>query len=268
MSLPVFATFQGGDRTQSWLESLPRKLAFHACTGVIVATQSEIQRIESCYGIPSSKISRIFNPVDIETWQVIDRNRARVTLNIPLAAKVVVWHGRVEIERKGLDVLLAAWQQIYRDRPNQDLRLLLVGTGSDAEHLSQLIDEMQLQGVHWLNEFVSDRSIIQQYLSVANVYILSSRQEGFPVAPIEAMACGLPIVAADAQGVADILEDGEASGGLMVPRDNPQALAAAVSRILDDPILADELGSSAAHRAKTAFSLEAIGQQLRNFLLD
>jgi len=264
--LPVFATFQGGDRTQSWLELLPRQLAFRACTGVIVATQSEIQRIQSRYGIPSSKIARIFNPVDIETWNVIDRDQARVALNIPLDAKVVVWHGRVEIERKGLDTLLEAWQQIYRDRPNQDVRLLLIGTGSDAKQLSQLIEDMQLHGVHWLNEFVSDRSVIQQYLAAANVYTLSSRQEGFPVAPIEAMACGLPVVATDAPGMADILEGEAAAGGFIVQKANSQALASALGRILDHPDLAKELGKRACERAKSHFSLSAIGQQLRSCL--
>ena len=58
MRLPVFATFQGGDRTQSWLEVLPRQLAFRGCTGAIVATQTEIGRIQSRYGIPSSTVER------------------------------------------------------------------------------------------------------------------------------------------------------------------------------------------------------------------
>lgn len=264
--LPVFATFQGGDRTQSWLEFIPRQLAFRACTGVIVATQSEIQRIQSRYGIPSSKIARIFNPVDIETWNVIDRDQARVALNIPLDAKVVVWHGRVEIERKGLDTLLEAWHQICSDRPDQDMRLLLVGTGSDAKQLSQMIKDMKLHGVYWLNEFVSDRSVIQQYLGAANVYTMSSRQEGFPVAPIEAMACGIPVVATDAPGIPDILEGEAAAGGFIVQKANSQALASALGQILDHPDLAEELGKHAYERAKSHFSLSMIGQQLRSCL--
>ena len=73
--------------------------------------------------------------------------------------------------------------------------------------------------------------------------------------------------AADAEGVADILKDGEASGGLMVPRDDPQALAVAIGRILDDPTLAEKLAKCAVERAETAFSLESIGRQLRTSLL-
>ncbi|MBE8966024.1 glycosyltransferase family 4 protein [Nostocales cyanobacterium LEGE 12452] len=267
MRLPVFATFQGGDRTQSFLEVLPRHLAFRTCTGAIVATQTEIGRIQSRYEIKSSKIARIFNPVDIVAWQASDRTEARAALGIPLNAKVVAWHGRVEIERKGLDILLEAWQQICAERPDQDLRLLMVGTGSDAEQLRQRLDTMQLKGVLWLNEFVSDRNVIQQYLSAANVYTLPSRQEGFPVAPIEAMACGLPVVAANAPGVSDILEGGEVSGGIVVPRENSTALAIALGGILDDEAWGCELGKRARYRVESCFALEMVGQQLRNVLL-
>lgn len=268
MRLPVFATFQGGDRTQSWLEVLPRQLAFRGCTSAIVATQTEIERIQARYGIPSNKIARIFNPVDVTAWQASDRTEVRAALGIPLNARVVAWHGRVEIERKGLDILLDAWQQICSERPEQDLRLILVGTGSDAEQLRQRIDEMQLNGVIWVNKFVSDRTVIQQYLSAADVYTLPSRQEGFPVAPIEAMACSLPVVAADAPGVADILEGGEVSGGLIVPRGDARALALALGRVLNDRTWSQQLGQYARRRAESCFSVEVIGKQLRDVLLN
>lgn len=268
MRLPVFATFQGGDRTQSFIEVLPRRLAFRSCAGAIVATQTEIQRIQSRYGIPSSRIARIFNPVDISTWQGLDRSAARTAVGIPLDAKVLAWHGRVEIERKGLDILLNAWQQICCERPEREMRLLLVGTGSDAEQFRQRITAMQLKGVMWVDEFVNDRAVIQRYLSAADVYTLPSRQEGFPVAPIEAMACSLPVVAADAPGISDILEAGEVSGGIVVPQGDATALAAALGRVLDDETWGRELGKRARHRAENCFSPKMVGQQLQAVLLN
>jgi starch synthase len=122
--------------------------------------------------------------------------------------------------------------------------------------------------VLWLNEFVQDRSVIRRYLSAADVYAFPSRQEGFPVAPIEAMACGLPMVAADAPGIPDILEGGEASGGLVVPRDNAVDLALALGRLLEDKAWGRELGRRARRRVESCFSLEAVGRQLRAFLLN
>ncbi|MBW4595697.1 MAG: glycosyltransferase family 4 protein [Brasilonema angustatum HA4187-MV1] len=276
MRLPVFATFQGGDFQLSRLERPLRPLTIRACAGLIVATQTEVQRVQSHYGVPSAKLARIFNPIDVANWQAIDRAEARAALGIPHDAQVVVCHGRIDIHRKGLDILLEAWEQVLRDsfaaarsadRPERDLRLVLVGTGTDADKLRQRIAQMQLSGVMWRDEYVRDRTTILRYLSAADVYTLSSRHEGFPVAPIEAMSCGLPIVATDAPGVTDILEGGEASGGLVVPRGDSMALALALARVLDNETWRHELSKRARCRAAECFSLEAIGKQLRDFLM-
>ncbi len=268
MRTPVFATFQGGScEPRSFVEDTLRPLALRACTGLIVAPQAERQRVLSRYKMPIAKVARIFNPLDVEAWQAIDRSEARAALNIPLDARVAVCHGRIEIHNKGLDILLEAWEQICRDRPHKDLRLLLLGTGSDANELRQRITAMQLRGVMWRDEFVNDRTVIQKYLCAADVYTLASRSEGFPIAPIEAMACKLPVVAADAPGIAEILEGGEVSGGLVVPREDAKALALALGRVLDDEIWGREMGKRARRRVEEYFSPKAIGKQLRDFLL-
>lgn len=81
------------------------------------------------------------------------------------------------------------------------------------------------------------------------------------------MACCLPVVASDAGGVADMLPDGEASGGVIVPRDDPVALAAALDRLLRAPATAAELGARARQRVVAAFGHAAVGRQLRSVLL-
>lgn len=267
MRIPVFATFQGGNKQLNRLEDPLRRLALQKCAGLIVATQTEIERVRACYGMPPDKIARIFNPMDVATWCATDRSQARATLGIPLDAFVVVYHGRIEIERKGLDVLLDAWKQLCSERPGKELRLLLVGTGSDAKELRSRITAMQLPGVMWMEEYVRNRTIIQRYLSAADLYTLPSRHEGFPVAPLEAMACSLPVVATDAPGVPDIFEHGEASGGIVVPRGDATALASALRRVLDNEAWGRELGKRARCRVEEDFSLEVIGKQMRDFFL-
>jgi starch synthase len=81
------------------------------------------------------------------------------------------------------------------------------------------------------------------------------------------MACNLPVVAADVAGISDILENGEASGGLVVPREDAKALALAIGRVLDDEAWGHELGKRARSRAEECFSFEVIGKQLCDTLL-
>jgi len=265
--LPVYATFQGGDQISSAIEYPFRHLAFRACDGVIISTQNEIERVQDRYHLPSTKIARIFDPMDPTIWHPLDRAASRTTLGIPVQARVVVCHGRIDWHRKGLDILLAAWEQICRDRPNVDLRLLLVGTGPDSPKLQQYLQTTNLRGVIWRDEFVNGREEIQRYLSAADVYTMTSRQEGFPIAPLEAMACGLPVVASDAPGVPDILEKGEDFGGIVIPRGNIQALVETLGQLLDDPARCQVLGKRARARIEKSFSPETVGQQLRGFLL-
>ncbi|HEU4564920.1 MAG TPA: glycosyltransferase [Gemmatimonadaceae bacterium] len=266
LGVPVFATFQGGSWQASRLERPIRPLTLRAARGLIIASRVEAERVRARYGVPPEKIARIFNPLDLDLWWPDDRAAARAELGIPPEARVAAWHGRVDVHTKGLDLLVDAWERICRERPERDLRLLLVGTGADAPALRALIAERGLRGVHWMDEYVLDRAAMRRWLSAADVYTLPSRREGFPVAPIEAMACGLPVVAADASGVADVLEHGEADGGVVVPREDADALARELGRMLDDPARAAELGRRARARAEGSFSLDAVGRALRDVL--
>ncbi|HVX30186.1 MAG TPA: glycosyltransferase family 4 protein, partial [Nitrolancea sp.] len=267
MRIPVYASFQGGNYRSCHAENYTRPLAIRACAGLIVGSQSEIRRVRSHYRLPEKRLAAIFNPVDIETWHPDDRCAARASLDIPLRASIVAWHGRISLHKKGLDTLLSAWEQVCREHAGRDLRLLLIGSGDDAAELRSRLDRLQLPGVHWIDQFVHETDKLRLYLSAADVYAFSSRYEGFPVAPIEAMACGLPVVATDVDGIRDIFEAGEASGGVIVPPEEAAAFARALGRLLDDPGLARELGKRARCRAESHFSLTAIGRQLREFML-
>jgi starch synthase len=264
--LPVFATFQGGNYQRCWIERHVRPRSLHACRGVIIGTRSEAERVQSRYGISPNKIARIFNPVDADLWTHVEREKCRELLDVPSNVQVVVWHGRISIRQKGLDVLLDAWERICRERPDRELRLLLIGMGKDGADLQHRIATTTARGVMWVNEFVHDRGRLRSYLSAADMYVFPSRHEGFPVAPLEAMACGLPIVASDAPGIRDILDYGEASGGIIVPSENATELANAMGRILDDPKFSRTLGKRARRRVENDFALPAVGRQLRQFL--
>jgi glycosyltransferase involved in cell wall biosynthesis len=179
-----------------------------------------------------------------------------------------VWVGRVDINPKGIDVLLDAWERVRVDLAADRPTLLLLGTGSGAEWLHEQLAARRLDDVSWRDEYVLDRDVVGTYLSAGDVFVLPSRQEGFPVAPVEAMAAGLPVVAADAPGVRSVVGEGAGAGGVVVPRQDPDALARALVRFLGDREHARAVGAAARRRAESTFSLEAVGARLRAVLLD
>jgi glycosyltransferase involved in cell wall biosynthesis len=266
MRMPVFATFQGGQFHYSWTERLFRRLSMRLSAGLIAAPRSESDRLQQQYGVPPSKIARIFNPVDVERWRPMPRAEARAALDIPAGARVVAWHGRVLYTRKGLDILLDAWDRVCADRPGVDLRLLVVGAGNDEAAFRRRIAATEPRGLVWVDRFVSDTTEIARYLSAADLFAFPSRDEGFPLAPVEAMACGLGVLAATAPGVVDIFEDGEASGGVLVPVGDAGAFGAALGRLVDDLDRCRELGRRAQRRAHDGFSPTAIGRRLADLL--
>jgi glycosyltransferase involved in cell wall biosynthesis len=193
-----------------------------------------------------------------------DKAAARRSLGLPLEARVVAWHGQVQLERKGLDVLLDAWQRVTTAATSAETRLLLVGGGEDAERVRGTIAERRLRDVQFIDGWQQDRAALRTVLSAADVYAFPSRLEGFPVAPLEAMACSLPVVASDATGMEDVV--GET--GLLVPRSDAPALARALSRLLEDDDLRRRLGSAARARVETSFAPLPVGRRLRSFLLE
>jgi starch synthase len=266
LRIPVFATFQGGSWHRSGIERGLRPLTLQQCAGLIIGSSVEAARVRERYRIPSEKISRIFNPLDLSEWRPGTRHDARRKLGIPDTTRVAIWHGRIDIRTKGLDVLLEAWKVVCLQRSERDILLMLIGSGSGSDMLDEEIRRTAVPHIRWIRNYVLDRAEIRQYLSAADVYVFPSRREGFPVAPLEAMACGLPIVAASAPGVADIFDEGEKSGGLVVPTGDATSLARNLGILLDDDAAARILGTRARERVEQAFSLQTVGAQLHEFL--
>ncbi len=261
---PVFGTFQGGDEQHSRLERWTRPHALRRCAGLVVAPDAETERLSRRYGLPADKLARIPNPVDTTLWGGGDRKAGRAALGIPSDAEVVAWHGQVQLWRKGLDTLLDAWAPLARAQAESERRLVLVGSGEDLPEVRRRIESESLPGVHVVDAWVHDRRRLADLLAAADVYAFPSRHEGLAVAPIEALAAGLPVVASDARGAADVVGD----AGLVVPTGDAAALAGAIGELLADPGRRAELGRRARARADERYSLAAVGAALRSFLLD
>jgi glycosyltransferase involved in cell wall biosynthesis len=266
MQVPVFGTFCGARPQGLWRRPL-RPVAMKLSTGFVISAKSEAERLIANYGVLRDKVALLYNSLDFSVWHPSRQDEMRGSLGIPQDARVVMFHGGTFIHYKGLDVLVEAWEQICAERPGRDLRLILIGTGPDAGMFSQLLASKQVRGVTWLNQWVCDQRIIQRHLAAADVYVFPSRGDGCPVAVLEAMACGLPVVASRVNGIPDLVPQGAQACGVLVEPGDAESVAREVGRLLDNPTLAREMGRRAHHHAETHFSKRALGDQLRRLLL-
>lgn len=156
--------------------------------------------------------------------------RAAVLPDLAPSAPLVVCVGRL-CRQKGQDVLLRAWEEVLGAVP--EARLVLVGDGPDGSALRRRAHPSVL--------FTGAVTDVVPWYRAADLVVLPSRWEGMALAPLEALACGRPVVLTDVGGARESLPPALAARCL-VPPDDPAALAGAVAGLLSDPSLRAALG--------------------------
>lgn len=158
-------------------------------------------------------------------------------------------------EQKRHDVLLRALPRVLRQHP--DAQLLLVGSGHMQTVLQQLAKEL---GIAAHVRFLGRRNDVPDLLAAADAFCLPSHFEGHPLVLMEAMAAGLPIVAARSIGITEVISNGES--GLLVPFEDTVALSAALNRVLSDRPLASQLGACGQLAVRERFDAEVMANQV------
>lgn len=216
------------DKTRyMWMEWL----ASHFVSEIISVSEANKASLVKYEHISEKKIRVIPNGIDEKKYRVhVDRIAKRTSLGLePDAWPVLGWCGRLSPE-KGLTFLIRALRDLSRSYPR--LRLLLMGEGALRKELEV---QAQAEGVASYVRFLGARADVPEVLQVADVFVLPSLREGLPLVLLEAMAAGLPIVATDVGGNRQAVHEG--INGLLVPSENPGALAQAIRRIVDDETL-------------------------------
>lgn len=155
-------------------------------------------------------------------------------LGLHAGTRIIGTVGRLQ-PVKDQATLIRAFRHVHDHLPNT--ALMVIGDGSLREPLQQLAAS---EGVADAVRFLGDRNDVPQLLQGVDLFALSSLSEGYSIALLEACAAGLPIVATDVGGNAEIVRDGIT--GLLVPPSDPQALAAAITGLLQSPHRADSMG--------------------------
>jgi glycosyltransferase involved in cell wall biosynthesis len=200
-------------------------------------------------GVAPERISIINNGVDVNAFEnALPRGEALRLLGLSEADLVVGLVGRLH-RLKGADLLIEA-AALVRTR-NPRVKFVLIGSGPEEQSLQRLAEN---RGLSDTVSFAGYRRDAWRYMPAFDVLALPSRDEAQSLALLEAMACGLPVVAARAGGIPEVVDEGVS--GLLFPRDDVSMLAKALTELLDDPQRRAAMGAAGRKRVGEHFSRE------------
>jgi phosphatidylinositol alpha-mannosyltransferase len=223
--------------------AMPRSRALHAAQPILASALEKISgRIAVAEAARNTLVEHlggdavlIPNGINVAKFE-----KAEPLPGFPGTGGTLGFLGRLDEPRKGLDILLAAFVILAAERPG--LRLLIAGRG-DADEVLEQVPAAYRDRVVLLGQ-VSDADRVRMLHSVDVFCAPNTGGESFGYVLVEAMASGAPIVASDIDAFHQVLRGGEA--GELFETGNPAALAAAASRLLDDPARRAELAGNAA----------------------
>ena len=213
-----------------------------------IPVSDDLQRwLRQVVGVPDAKTLMIANGVDTERFA--PRRRA-----VERREFVIGTVGRIQ-DVKNHSGLIDAFMRLREMLPAHAdrLRLAIVGSGPLLERVTEQVRAAGLQHVVWLP---GSRTDIPELMADFDVFVLPSIAEGTPVTILEAMACGLPVVASRVGGIPEVVEEGVT--GLMAPPSDADALARALASYVTDPQLAARHGAAGRERVQRQNSIAAM----------
>lgn len=217
------------------------------------------------YGVPETRMFVAPIPIDVSRYQARPEARASVRNSLGYTKnELLVCSVGQAIYRKGWDVLIRAFAKVTKNFPQ--MRLLLIGaitndahstTDSYQKSLLQLVDELKIKD---RVNFLGIRKDVADILSAIDIFALTSRAEGMPLAILEAMAAGLPCIASSVGGVPEVLHNEE--NGLLAASEDVEEFAAGLTKLATDQTLRLKL----ARNAPLSLEVFSLDYQARNII--
>lgn len=251
----------GGYALSSWAE----RTAYESAARIIAVSAGMRADILDCYPqLDPDRVVVVLNGIDTELYKPTDGKEDLEKLGLDPDRPVVTFVGRIT-RQKGVPHLLNAARHFD---PNAQL-LLCAGAADTPELAAQTEEQMKVlqserDGVVWVSEMM-DRPTMVRLLSASTIFVCPSIYEPLGIVNLEAMACGVPVVASDVGGIPEVVVDGET--GLLAHYDeaDPKVLedgmVSGVNRLLADPDLAKSFGQAGRERAVNEFSWASIAEQ-------
>ena len=230
----------------------------HSLDRIVAATEHERQLLRQLFRVSPQKVAVIPLGVDLGRFEPRSRAEARAALGLSQTARIVLAVGRIE-PLKGFDILVRAIAEMTH---REDVRLILVGGDARASvERARLLAVAAEVGVSDRVDLVGavPHERLAQYYSAADVVAMPSFYESFGLVAIEAMACGVPVVASRVGGLTSTIADGRT--GYLIAWRCPSPFAEKIDLLLENEALCDALGANAA-QAMHAYSWRSVAASL------
>lgn len=272
----VFEISLFGEDDPTTLKNAKRSLRYRLfrCARAYVALSPQLCAECRRVGISDDRVYHIGSPADTVQFYPVDAARKallRANLGLSPEGPIIVFVGGV-IRRKGTDLLPAIFSSVKDTFPGACL--LLVGKWDWPPEMyptAQFIrDELEEYVANGQLRFTGTVSNVQEYLQASDVFLFPSRREGLPHTPIEAMACGLPCVVREIEGITSAFVD-DGVEGFVVRGDDAAAYATAIVRVLSNEMEYHRMSENAVRRVQSQFSADVVdskyAEMYRNLLV-
>jgi glycosyltransferase involved in cell wall biosynthesis len=224
---------------------------------IAISTQVREHLIKD-FGLDENKVVLIENGIDLKQFKVADEaERKMVRQKFKLGDELLIGIIARLSEVKGQDILIQAFKKVVEQIPNA--KLIIVGEGKTDAELRNLTLLLHVNKQVLFYPIVNQTS---ETLSLFDLFVMPSRQEGLGLSIIEAQAAGLPVVASRVGGIPTLIEDGQT--GVLVDPENIKMLADAMIALLSDKNKRQTIGYNARRFVETRFSLERMAEQTLN----
>ena len=254
LKVPSVVSIRGNDIERAAFDPGKFSHVMYALQNANAVTTNAIELAKKAKAFIDREIHLIPNGIDTGNFKPVGRNEVLAeALGVEnRTSKVVGFVGELR-EKKGLATLLTGYAQTNKKIPST---LLIVGEIREGED-KKLFDEFQLSNPE--NQIIVTGHVphkdLPAYYSLMDVFIHPSLRDGMPNAVLEAMACGVPVIATPVGGVLDVLEDGV--NGWTIPVNDAEHLAKVIEKLLNDPEQRARLSKKAREKIEAEFTLQS-----------
>lgn len=238
----------------SFLKNLFKKYTLKSVKKIITVSTENQQTLKQLYPKHQEKIAVIHNGIDFTWWNSqllsfnkLDRKTIKEELFHAKEDTLIITTIAALHERKGINYAIDALKPLTEQYPN--IKLVIIGNGPEKENLQKQINKLKLTSNAIL---LGKQSNIPYLLKSSDIFLLPSKREAFGLVNLEAMFCGLPVVASKVGGIPEIIAHKKT--GILVPAQNPQAITEALNQLISNPQLRKLIGENGQRHAISTFN--------------